>query len=89
MNSEGHLHQHASAGVNKAPIAGTMPIAESPPNPTIQTLNVHPKFSLSYLGDREAVRRTEGVRQLPPPFGLDAQHNKKLRDFLGVHFLSC
>ena len=43
-------------------------------NPTIQLLNFHPEFSLSYLGDREAVRhlhrtafgavqvRTEGVK---------------------------
>ena len=47
-----------------------MPIAESPPNPTIQLFNSQPKFSLSYLGApkgvlREDVQRTEGVNSNP------------------------
>ena len=37
-----------------------MPIAESPPNPTIQLLNFHPEFSLSYLGEM-----SEGQRGVP------------------------
>jgi hypothetical protein len=39
------------------PICRKKPIAESPPNPTIQTLNFHPKFSLSYLGEMSEGQR--------------------------------
>ncbi len=38
-----------------------MPIAESPPNPTIQTPHFHPNFSLSYLGEM-----SNGQRGFPP-----------------------
>ena len=62
-------------------------------NPTIQLLNFHPEFSLSYLGDREAVRhlhrtafgavqvRTEGEKWTPSLFARNSSH--KLRSFLG------
>jgi hypothetical protein len=38
-------------------ISREMPIAESPPNPTIQLLNFQPKFSLSYLGEMSEGQR--------------------------------
>jgi hypothetical protein len=38
-----------------------MPIAESPPNPTIQTLHFHLNFPLSYLGEM-----SNGQRGFPP-----------------------
>ncbi len=34
-----------------------MPVAESPPNPTIQLLNFQPKFLLSYLGEMSEGQR--------------------------------
>jgi hypothetical protein len=40
-----------------------MPIAESPPNPTIQLLNSHPKSPLSYLGEMSEGQR--GFSSLP------------------------
>ncbi len=38
-------------------ICREMPIAESPPNPTIQLLNFHPEFLLSYLGEMSEGQR--------------------------------
>jgi hypothetical protein len=74
--------------MNFCPSCREVPIAESPPNPTIQLLNNHPKFSLPYLGDREAVRRTERVKPLTTSARLDLSFHKipihklaRLQDF--------
>ncbi len=59
-------------------VCSKKPIAESPPNPTIQLLNSQPEFSLSYLG--EMSNRQRGP--FPPPFGFDKipmQHRTNVR----------
>ena len=51
-----------------------MPIAESPPNPTIQLLNSRPKFKLSYLGEMSNGQRGSNPKPLSRlPQGGEAQ----------------
>jgi hypothetical protein len=72
--------------MNFYPSCREMPIAESPwrstlwANPTIQLLNSQPKFSLSDLGDREAVQRTKRVKPLTisSPARLELHHKQVL-----------
>ena len=46
-----------------------MPIAESPPNPTIQLFNSQPEFSLSYLGEMSNGQRANRHADQSPQLG--------------------
>jgi hypothetical protein len=50
-------------------IEGQMPIAESPPNPTIQLFNSQPEFSLSYLGEMSNGQRANRHADQSPQLG--------------------